>query len=238
MPSSRHVGRTSVFDVARPQRVLGLHGRDRMDGMGAPDRLGRRLAEPEMADLALLDELRHRSDRLLDGHVRVDAVLVVQVDVIGAEPLQRALDRAADMLGRAVERPDGGHVAGLRRVHPPRELRREHVLVAMPLDGAAHELLVGHRPVQLRRVQEVDSELQRALDGRGRLAFIGRPVEGGHPHASEPESRDLERSEPAPFHCPSNIAFIDRVVTVATAATRARTRRMSAVIATPHSLAA
>jgi hypothetical protein len=54
-------------------------------------------------DLALFDELGHRSHRLLDLDVRVDAVLVVEVDVIGAEALEGALYLALHVLGRAVE---------------------------------------------------------------------------------------------------------------------------------------
>ena len=59
------------------------------------------------------DQLGHRADGLLDRHVGVDAVLVVEVDVVGAEALQRALDRAAHVLGRAVERPDVGRSPGV-----------------------------------------------------------------------------------------------------------------------------
>jgi hypothetical protein len=51
-------------------------------------------------------------------------MLVVEVDVVGAEPLQRSVDRAPDMLGRAVERAERRKVPGLRRrFDPPRELR-------------------------------------------------------------------------------------------------------------------
>ena len=119
---------------------------------------------PRWRTLPSLDQLGHRADRLLDRHVGVDAVLVVEVDVVGAEALQRALDRAADVLGRAVERTDRGHVARRRVVHPARELGRDHVLVAAALDRAADELLVGQGPVELRGVEEVDPELERALD--------------------------------------------------------------------------
>ena len=86
------------LDVARPQRVLGLHRGDRVDGVRAADRLRRGLAQPDVADLALGDELGERADRLLDRRARVDAVLVVEVDVIGAQALQRALDRAPHVL--------------------------------------------------------------------------------------------------------------------------------------------
>ena len=62
-----------------------------------------------------------------------------------------------------------------------------------PLIASADQLLVGHRPVQLRGVQEVDPQLQRALDGGDRLALVGRAVEGRHPHAAQAERRDFQR---------------------------------------------
>src|SRR5262249_51439961 len=61
-------GEDLVLRVARPQRVLGLQRADRVDRVRATDRLRRGLRQPEVADLALLDELRHRADRLLDRH--------------------------------------------------------------------------------------------------------------------------------------------------------------------------
>ena len=76
---------------------------------------------------------------------------------------------------------------GLVGLHAAGELGRDNVLVAVALDRLADQLLVGQRPVQLRGVQEVDPELQRALDRGDRLALVGRAVEGRHAHAAEPE---------------------------------------------------
>src|SRR5579871_2759854 len=74
-----------LADLAVKQRILALHRGERMRRMGAADALGRRLAQADMAHLALLDEPRHAADRLLDRNRGIDAVLVVQVDVIDAE---------------------------------------------------------------------------------------------------------------------------------------------------------
>ena len=65
----------------------------------------RRLGEAEVAHLALAHELGHGADRLLDRHRRVDAVLVVEVDVVDAEPLQRRLARAAARTRAGRSRP-------------------------------------------------------------------------------------------------------------------------------------
>jgi hypothetical protein len=74
-----------------------------MDGMRAPQRLRRRLRDPEMANLARHDELRHRADRLLDRHPAVDAVLVVEVDVVETQPPQRGVAGLPHVLGVAAD---------------------------------------------------------------------------------------------------------------------------------------
>jgi hypothetical protein len=56
-----------------------------------------------VADLALGDQPGQRADGVLDRGVGVDAVLVVQVDVIGAKPTQRTLDRGTDFRRAAIQ---------------------------------------------------------------------------------------------------------------------------------------
>ena len=56
-----------------------------------------------MLDLPLRDQLLHRAGDLLDRHVRIDAVLVEEVDRFGPQPLERRLDAAPDRLRPAVE---------------------------------------------------------------------------------------------------------------------------------------
>ena len=173
IPSSRQVGSTP-FSGSRDHSeysvwtaVIGWTAWARRIVSGAAS------LRPMWRTLPCLDELGHRPDGLLDLDVGVDPVLVEEVDVIGPEALERAVDRAADVLGRAVELADRRHVAGGGGVHPPGELGRDHVLVAVALDRAPDELLVGQRPVQLRGVEEVDPELERPLDGGDRLALVG-----------------------------------------------------------------
>ena len=56
-----------------------------------------------MQDLPFLDQLLDRAGDILDRHVRIDAVLVEQVDAIGLQALERCLDDLLDVLGPAVE---------------------------------------------------------------------------------------------------------------------------------------
>ena len=84
MPSSRMVG-TTVLDVARPQRVLGLQRRDRVHVVGGPQLVGVELRDAEMADLASVDQRRHGADGLGDRDVLGWAMHVVQVDDVDPE---------------------------------------------------------------------------------------------------------------------------------------------------------
>jgi hypothetical protein len=191
-------GEHLVLEVACPQRVLALQRADRMDGLGAPDRGGRRLREAEVADLALLHQLRHRPHRLLDRNVRINAVLVVEIDVVHAEAAQRALARAVHVLGAAVD-PAAARVFGI--ADDP-ELGGQDHLVAPLCDGAPDQLLVGVRPVHVRCVQQGDPEVEGELNRGQRFGLVSLAVELGHPHAAESLGRHFQslRSQLAMFH--------------------------------------
>ena len=50
-----------------------------------------RFGQAEMLDLALPDQVLHGARDVFDRNVRVDAVLIEQVDDIGPEPLERGV---------------------------------------------------------------------------------------------------------------------------------------------------
>jgi MFS family permease len=66
------------------QRVLALQGGDALHRVGATDGLHARLGEAEVPDLPLLDELLDGPRDLLDRHVGIHAMLVVEVDRVDA----------------------------------------------------------------------------------------------------------------------------------------------------------
>src|SRR5437899_2200113 len=110
------------------ERVLRLHRGEGMDLVTPADRRRRGLAEADRAHLALLDEPSHPAHRLLDGHARVDAVLVVEVDDLDAEPLEARVARLADVLWPPVD-----EVGAARRVLHLAELGAEHGLASAAL---------------------------------------------------------------------------------------------------------
>ena len=181
-------GQDLALHVPRPQRVLGLQGGDRVHGVGPTDGVGRRLAQPEEADLAGGDQLGHRADGLLDRHRLVDPVLVVEVDVVEPEPLQAGVAGLADVRRTAVDAAE----ALVARVPDVAELGGQHDLLAPVGDGPADQHLVGERPVHVGGVEQRDAEVERAVDGGDGLALVGGAVELRHAHAAEAEGGHLE----------------------------------------------
>src|SRR5436305_4077070 len=158
-----------------------------MDAMRTPDRIGRRLGETEIADLSLDDELCHRTNGVLDRRIRIDAVLIVEVDVIDTEPSQRSLARLLNIL-RLAAQPEPSAVSSAHVA----ELRRDDNVVAMSVDCPTDELFVRERTVGVRGVEEGDAERERALDRRQRFGIITPEVEVGHAHTAQAEGGDSE----------------------------------------------
>ena len=79
------------FRVSRPHRIFALDRSDGLDRVRATDRLCSSLGKAEVLDLTLVNQVLHRSRHVFDRHVRVNTMLIVQVDDIGFESLERAL---------------------------------------------------------------------------------------------------------------------------------------------------
>ena len=185
MPSS---SRTSSVPSSRPRsnREYSLCS-EAIGAVAAARRMSRRLRlrQPDEPHLPRADELRHRPDRLLDRRVGIDAMALVQVDHVDAEPLEARIARPADVVGAPVEGPYG------RIVGPDdAELRRDDGLVAPARERPADELLVRPAPVHVGRVEQGHAELESAVNRPDRLGFVRTSVELGHPHAAEPDRRD------------------------------------------------
>ena len=123
------------------------------------------------------------------GTSRVDAVLVEQVDGVGAEPAQRAVDRLADVLGSA-----GQPGLATLLVEREAELRGDDDLVAHGREGLADELLVDVRAVDLGGVEERDPAVDGGAQQVDHLAAVARVRAEAlaHAHAAEPERGHLQ----------------------------------------------
>jgi hypothetical protein len=188
--------------LSPPQRIFALERGDRLDGVCATDGLYARLGQPEVFDLAFPDQVPHRPRHVLDRHVRVHAVLVVEVDRLDPEPLQRAFRHPPDVLGPAVEAawfPVG------TELEP--ELRGDHHLLPEWLEGFTDELLVRERTVDLGGIEERHAALDRCPDQRDPLLPVRcRTIAEAQAHAAEPDRRHFQAaaSQSALLHCSSN----------------------------------
>ena len=183
-----------------------MQGGDRVHGVGAADRFGSGLGQADVQDLSLGHQLGQGADGVLDGSVRVYPVLVVEIDAVGTQPPQGALDRGPDVRWAAVER--SGASAGVR---DEAELRRHHDIVAASLEGAADELLVRVGAVDLGGVDVGDAQLQGSLDGADRLGVAAARVEvvAGHRHRAEPDARDVESAQRNVLHDSEPPVFVE-----------------------------
>ncbi len=186
---------------------------------------------PDVAHLARLHQVVQGLHGLLDRGVRVVAVDLVEVDVVGAEAAEAVVDLGHDRLA-------GQAVRVGSRPHPPVHLGREHDLVTPGEVGErpADDLLAGAVGVDVGGVEEVDPGLQRLPDQRARGLLVEGPLVHapvgqtvGHAAQTDPRDVQARRTELHVLHrCRSCLrdGFQGSVTTPP--ATGARRRRPSA----------
>ena len=182
------------------QVVVVLHGHEARPSVPLRDRqhlhqLPRvHRAGPQVEHLPLAHQLVQRGERLLDRRVRVRPVDLVEVDPLHPEPPQRGLARLDDVLP--------GQPAPVRpRSHPHLHLGGDDRLVtrgelAHPLAG---DLLAHAERIHVRRVEEVDAELDGAPEeGPGLVLFEHprAPLPAAEAHAAERDAGDDEAAVP------------------------------------------
>ena len=188
----QHLG----LDAPAQDRVLGLVGHQPVQpqvvgqGEGVADLAGGPLAHPDVVDLALADQVVQGPQGLLQRGLVVEAVALVQVEVVGAQPAQAGVAGLHDVLA--------GQAAVVGAV-PDREvdLGGEHVGGAgVPLEGLAEDLLGRPPAVHVGGVEEVHPELVGA--GHARPGLVGLdPDPVGQPGA-EPDLRHPDPAGPQP----------------------------------------
>src|SRR5258707_10209367 len=103
-----------------------------------------------MAHLAGRDQVLHRAGDVLDGDVRIDAVLVEKIDVVRAEASQHRVRYALDVLRLAVE---PGAEARFR-INVKAKLSGDHDLIADGCERFPEQGLVGPGTVDLSSIKQ------------------------------------------------------------------------------------
>src|SRR5918995_3433258 len=154
--------------------------------VGAADGLGCGLRDTQEAYLPGLKELLHRAPSLLYGYLRIYPMLVVEVDVIHPEPLQRVLAGLPHIIWFAVHTQEATVLASLVA-----ELGGKSYLLTPVGYRLANELLVGEGAVHVSGVDEGHTQFYRAVDGGYGLVLVACAVELAHSHASKAKLRHL-----------------------------------------------
>ena len=132
--------------------------------------LGRADGDAPRADLpGVLEHLHRFLDLLAPELVERRVVGLIEVDVVGAEALQRAVDGVKDvLLGEVLAHLPGGGADDA-------DLRGDDDLVAPPRQDDAEQRLAAAEAVAVGGVEEGDAELARAPDRGERLVVAGAP---------------------------------------------------------------
>src|SRR5213078_1699087 len=142
---------------------------------------GRQGRAADIAHLALLHEVVEGAQGLFDRRLGVGDMLLVEVDIIGVEPLQARLDGRHDVA-------PGGALPSPFPVHRPGKFAGEHDLVPPSGEGTAQLFL---RPAALAigvgGVEKGDAEIESLVHDGARRRIIDAPAEIV---AAEPNRRD------------------------------------------------
>src|SRR5438105_3377077 len=93
------------------------------------------LGEPEVAHLAFLDQALHRTDGFFDRGLRIDAMLIVEIDDLDTEPFEARFAARSDVVRLAAHA--ARHAA---RFSHDAEFGRQVDLRASAVDRTADEL--------------------------------------------------------------------------------------------------
>src|SRR4249919_250042 len=139
-----------------------------------------------MLDLAFGDQVPDSAGDILHWHVGIDAMLVEQVDAIGAQALQRGVRRQADSFRTAVHALRG---IAVRKT----KLGGKHYTVSNGCQGLAHKLLVRALAVSFCSVEEGHAALERVADQSDAICLGYRgPVAVAQAHAAQADGGDFE----------------------------------------------
>ncbi len=162
--------------------------------MRAPDGIHARLGKPQVAHLTLFHQPAHRSNRFFDGHLRVHAMLVIQINRRDAQPPQAGLAALLHIFRTPAHTP----CRGIRGVAHDSEFCRDDHFVAALLDGSPHQLFIAPDSVDVRCIQQGDAMVHGVLNGGDGLGFVRRAVKFRHAHAAQSQRGHYERAFPQP----------------------------------------
>ena len=154
----------------------------RASPLRASDRVRCGFRQAEVADLAGPDKVGHRPNGLLDGSVGIDPVLIVKVDKVDTQPVQRCIAGRAHMIGLSVDAENTTAARMLANLVARKAWSRWSSM-AFPTNSSL-------RPIRKCPLYpESYAELDGSVNCRDQLGILAGSVKIAHPHAAEPERR-------------------------------------------------
>src|SRR5690349_12693986 len=144
--------------IASPKGIFALHSGNRVNRVSATNRLRPGFAQSEVAHLSLLYELGHCANGLFDRYFRINAVQIVEVNVIGLQSPQRILTSPENIFRLSFD------FTASRPWLPAQitKLGREHYRVAFAFERCSENLFVV-AVVVIRGIDEIDADLDRPV---------------------------------------------------------------------------
>src|SRR6185369_3842205 len=154
--------------------------------MSPAQRIEPHLGQAPVQNLALCHQVLNRAGDVLDWDFRVNTMLIEEVDAIGAESLERPLDRTLDVIRLAVETRTP--LTGLE-IDVPAELGRDHNLVAERRNALTQDTLAFERSISLSGVKEGYAAIIGGADDVDHLRTVrnGRLILAAHVLDAEPD---------------------------------------------------
>ena len=149
----------------------------------------RHAARAQIAHFAGTHERVERLESFFHRSVMVEAVDLIEIDVVMAEPLQRSVASRENVLA--------GKAAAIGTFGEREEaLRGKNIVLAVRelFENLARHFFTDTFRVHIRGVKKVEAELERTLDVRASLVFAEDPrppIRVTVGHAAKTESRDL-----------------------------------------------
>jgi hypothetical protein len=131
----------------------------------------------------LLDQLFDSTGNIFDRDLRIDTMLVKQIDAIGLQPFERSLGNFHDVLGPAIN-ADLFAV----RVNLEPEFGRDNDLIANGCKRFTDDVLVGERTINFGCVKERDAAFDGASNDSDRFRLAQRfAISSAQAHAAKPK---------------------------------------------------
>src|SRR5439155_9069591 len=158
---------------------------DRVHGMCSPDGLHSGFRKSEVLYLTFPNQILHRAGHIFDRNVRIDTMLIEQIDHVCPESFQRSLSNFFDVLWSTVDADLLAFGIVLES-----ELGGDHHSLTHWSKRFADELFVREWAVNFSGVEERDASFHRCSQKRDHLLLIlRRTVARAHSHAAESDCR-------------------------------------------------